>query len=430
MYKTNKTKIKITYYILLVLIMIFIVRNTPVTEAMATMIVLSTLLVATNIENFVLLRKFIRQNAEDAKLRKDIIKKKSKITAILNNLPIMTFLQDSEGRYIRGNRKFAETFKCPEEEAPREAMAHLIKYHTEESIEEERRVLDTLSSVNYVRKLAILDNPPTWYRINRSPILNENGELFGMVTTMDDIEAEMDIAKQKETYIATLTHDLKVPTLAQIRSLELLLNGSLGELTPEQKEISQLTLDSCNYMLDMISTILSTYRYEDNGIELDHTEFDIVELTTEVCKEVDYFARDKHIVVIIKPHLGSGIIRADKMQIKRVIMNLLSNSIAYAKENSNVLIEIIQNSNGMTEYLIKNTSTYIPPAVMKDLFSKYVTHKSKYNKVGIGLGLYLSRQIIEKHGGSMIAQSNPKDENIFGFKLDNKIPAATLAKKH
>jgi PAS domain S-box-containing protein len=352
------------------------------------------------------------------KLKRDAVIQRNLIRAILNNLPMITYLNDKNSRYVCGNTKCAEVFNCPEENATEEEVEELYeRYATREHLEEDAFIIRTKFPIHYTRRFAYGGGADIWYKVHKSPVFDEHNEIAGIVTTMEDIEAEMNIINQRESYIATLTHDLKIPTLAQIRSLEMLLDGTFGELTPEQKGITQLTLDSCNYMLEMVSTILSTYKYENGEIALEPKNFNIAELTEEVCKEVCHFAADKHVNIIIKPDLRSGIVYADKMQIKRVVTNLLSNSIAYAREDSEVTVEIEQGEDGIVEYLVKNKSSYIQPAVMKDIFNKYVTHKSKYNKVGIGLGLYLSRQIIEKHGGSMIAQSSPGEENIFGFRL-------------
>ncbi len=69
--------------------------------------------------------------------------------------------------------------------------------------------------------------------------------------------------KEKATYITILSHDLKIPTIAQIRALELLLNGQFGELTKEQKEILSLILDSCKYLYKVVLTLLTTCKIEE-----------------------------------------------------------------------------------------------------------------------------------------------------------------------
>ena len=111
------------------------------------------------------------------------------------------------------------------------------------------------------------------------------------------------------------------------------------------------------------------------------------------------------------------------MELKRVIINFLSNAINYANPSTVIWVQIHQHNDSL-ELRISNSSLYIAEETMQKLFSKYATHSEKFNKVGIGLGLYLSKQIIEAHNGTIIAESLPNQTTTFGF----VIPA--LAEKY
>ncbi len=239
-----------------------------------------------------------------------------------------------------------------------------------------------------------------------------------------DIEKKMKI--QRETYIATLSHDLKTPAIAQIRALKLVLDGQFGDLSLGQKDMLQLTLDSCNYMYDMIYTLLSACKFENGAVTLNYSKFCIQDLICECINEMSTFINENAVTVVFTPEIPEINLYADKIELKRVIMNLLSNAINYAYSNTVVKVTIAQNRNNF--FLeIMNSSPYIEPKVMSGLFEKYVTHSSKYNKIGIGLGLYLSKQIIEAHKGEILAKSSKNHVNTFGFKIPissvNKLPA-------
>ena len=81
-----------------------------------------------------------------------------------------------------------------------------------------------------------------------------------------------------------------------------------------------------------------------------------------------------------------------------------------------MVITIKQDENTIS-FEAKNESPYINPETMESMFKKYVSHAAKYNKVGVGLGLYLSKQIIDAHNGDIYAQSFKENYNIFGFVL-------------
>ena len=104
---------------------------------------------------------------------------------------------------------------------------------------------------------------------------------------------EKNLQAQRETFVASLSHDLKNPTLAQIRALELLLKGNFGNIQPKQREILEMVLDSCKYMNAMLASLLSTYRSEKGAIVLKYENISLMELASECVEEMIYMAKDK-----------------------------------------------------------------------------------------------------------------------------------------
>jgi two-component system NarL family sensor kinase len=142
----------------------------------------------------------------------------------------------------------------------------------------------------------------------------------------------------------------------------------------------------------------------------------ILETIEDVCQELESLLKEKNIQVHIKAPKLIEKIKYDKMQIKRVLVNLLGNAISYAYDNTNIEIEV----NKVEDYIkvqITNYSPYINPSLLKNLFQKYVTHAAKYNKIGVGLGLYLSKQIVNAHQGEIGAISFEENKNIFEFTI-------------
>ncbi len=223
---------------------------------------------------------------------------------------------------------------------------------------------------------------------------------------------------QRETFVASVSHDLKNPTIAQIRALELFLKGSFGQIKPEQREILEMVLDSCKYMNAMLCSLLATYRNEKGTIKLTNEEVSIADLAIECVDEMIYLAKDKDINIQIKNTAAKESIYGDRVQIKRVIMNLLSNGIKYAYKNSVLNIEIF-NIQNFTCFQFENNSPYITPENREKIFARYVSFAKAHKQFGIGLGLYASKKIVEAHGGEIYVRSYPDSRNIFGFKIPN-----------
>ena len=223
---------------------------------------------------------------------------------------------------------------------------------------------------------------------------------------------------QRETFVASLSHDLKNPTIAQIRALELCLKGKFGKLLPKQQEIIEMVLDSCKYMNAMLCSFLATYRTDKGSIKLSNEDVSIAELACECIDEVIFLAKDKGVKVIVLNSAEIETVCGDRVQLKRVVMNLLNNGIKYAYPNSELKVRIY-NEKDLTCFSFENESPYIIPERRQEIFARYVSYANAHQEFGIGLGLYASKKIVEAHDGTIFVNSYPNNRNIFGFKIPN-----------
>lgn len=340
-----------------------------------------------------------------------IVEKQSELSAILNNMPYIAYMKDTNGKFIVGNAKLGEHMGVVEGFVGKYPHDFFIGSHADEIVQEDKTVVSEKKALVLEKQIDTIHGKK-WFNIHKAPILDKENNVTGIAVIAKDIDAEKNLNNQKETFIATLTHDLKTPTTAQIRALNLVLDGHFGQLNSEQHEILEQTLNSCKYMFNMISTILSTYKIGSTKINAE--TYNLHELTMECCSEIDYLAKERGHTIIINAEMGNKNVFTDKLEIKRVIINLLSNAIAYAIPNSVVEINIQEQQEDVL-FEIKNISHFIPKEELEGLFDKYVSHATKFKQIGTGLGLYLSKQIIENHGGAMNASSSETSGNTFGF---------------
>lgn len=231
----------------------------------------------------------------------------------------------------------------------------------------------------------------------------------------------------RKSFIETLTHDLKTPILAQIRALELMLNGDFGKFNNEQTEMLQMTLESCQYMYEIVSTLISTYKFDNEGFELNYSYFNIFSIIEENVKNLEKSLKKNNIKVVIIPEINTPLIAGDLIRIEKVIQTLFFNSLNSAFKNSIMKIFLIEN-NGILTVLFESHSGYIPPEKLEKMFRIYTAHTEKYDKIGTGIGLYLVKKIIEKHKGHIIAKSDIRQKNLLGFEIPIDNPEAMLYK--
>ena len=148
------------------------------------------------------------------------------------------------------------------------------------------------------------------------------------------IKRRTDIADNKEkenvkkheaqrSFFATVVHDLKTPIVAQLRSIDLVLNGKLGSVNTKQEEILRLTEDSCKYTLKLVTTILDSYKVDCQKLNLKKEFFDMKDLINSCLEETNMLAEEKYQNFILKITSDESKVYADYLQIKRVIINLL-----------------------------------------------------------------------------------------------------------
>lgn len=356
----------------------------------------------------------IKDITHEENIKERFVCKHYQIKSLLENIPMLIYMQNKDLEYIAGTK--------PSKDFVNDGYDAFTNIHInrekilDEELRENRHVLENNKILIREKEVVDLKENKHWYKVYKVPMKNFNGEVTGIITLANNIDAEKQLQVQRETFVASIGHDLKNPTLAQIRSLELLLKGAFGEVTKEQREILEMVLDSCRYMNGMLCSLLATYRNSGGIIKLNFEEFSLGELVDECVSEMIYVAKDKNINIYIDDKLGSTMICADRVQIKRVIMNLLSNGIKYAFKNTQLDLSIYsKNQNACFEF--RNNSPYIPEEKQKAIFARYVSYASAHNELGIGLGLYASKKIIDGHNGTIYAQSSIENTNLFGFTI-------------
>ena len=237
-----------------------------------------------------------------------------------------------------------------------------------------------------------------------------------------------DVSKHKETerlrddFIATLTHDLRTPLLAAIQTLKFFLDGSLGAVDEKQKVLLSTMLKSNEDLLGLVNALLEVYRFESGKLELCKTIFPIKDLVTQCYKELKPLAENKNINFVLNADeiADKTEIYADKAEIKRVIINLCGNAVNYTNKDGEIEI-LAKVQSGDFIFSVSDNGNGIPKEDIPNLFNRFSQGTSRKRSTGTGLGLYLSRQIVEAHGGKIWLESKLNKGSEFTFLLTNVV---------
>jgi signal transduction histidine kinase len=256
----------------------------------------------------------------------------------------------------------------------------------------------------------------------------------------EQIKAHEDMSKD---FINIAAHEIRTPTqsiLGYSELLQILFEEEQGdkqairgedrskELDNEKKKALEAIDRNANRLQKLAKDILDITKIESNTLRLDKERFSLTEMIRGVIEDVatrkDASIDNKNIKIRFEPKEGERgndiFIDADKARIYQVISNLLKNAIKFVKEDGTITITVdvmkVEGERGeeVVVVKVKDTGSGIDANILPRLFTKFATSSSQ----GIGLGLYISKNIIEAHGGRIWAENNPDGKGAtFAFSL-------------
>lgn len=248
---------------------------------------------------------------------------------------------------------------------------------------------------------------------------DEREKVKKFVGVIRDVRAQKETERLRDDFIVTLTHDLRTPLLAAIQTLRFFLDGSLGNLDEKQKVLLSTMQKSNEDLLGLVNALLEVYKYEAGKLDLCKTSFLLKDLVNQSFRELELLAKNKNIEFILNFEAEDDLmISADRGEIRRVIINLCGNAINYTNLGGKIEIKVTEQS-GDVIFSVTDNGNGIPKEDIPHLFKRFSQGTTNKRSTGTGLGLYLSRQIIEAHNGKIWLESRLNKGSEFSFLLTN-----------
>ena len=204
-------------------------------------------------------------------------------------------------------------------------------------------------------------------------------------------------------FIELLNHDLKIPTLAQLRALEIIEHNNCEDMMKE--ELFLQIKKSCKCTLDMISTVIEAYKFENNSARLLYERFNMTELITNCFEYLSLNAMEKNITFAYNLNVNDSYIEADREELRKVIINLLTNAINYADRGKQVTVTI------------SGTKSNLNVSLSGKEFAQNLLNDSRYSTIGQSIEMYLCKKIIEIHKGKFYVAEDEKDDKMVTFSI-------------
>jgi PAS domain S-box-containing protein len=289
--------------------------------------------------------------------------------------------------------------------------------------------------VEFVRK----DGQTRIHFMNLSRVTDSHGKLTGYVSTAEDISERVatqraleialvrerasverlrEVDQLKDTFVSSVSHELRTPITSITGYLELLEDGSFGELTEEQRgAVTRIDTNSRRLLL-LIDDLLVLSRVQDRGLENQHVPLDLREVVraahevvapTAARAGVDF---DHHVPAHAVPCVG------DEDQLERVLVNLMSNAVKFSPDGGTVCTRLVAGERE-ARVTVTDTGMGIPQDEQARLFTRFFRSSTARGAAiqGSGPGLSAAQGIVERHGGSIGVESEPGRGTRFTVRL-------------
>jgi len=377
------------------------------------------------------LMEVITQTVSELALQKYLSYKHSQryLNRLINSVSDCIISTDADGTISMINEAATKIFGYEMEEVIGQSI--LMLYSDAASKKTYQKKLESGLNYNWRAELTAIkaDGHIFPVQVSLSRINDENGKNIGNVGVIRDISEEKKVERMKEDMIGMVTHDMRNPVLSLQKAIQLLVDGSLGPINPNQTEVMNLALATSHQLFGMTNDLLDIYRNESGQFLLYQSSVDMHEIIQESISQLKFFAKDKQISILLESSPAPVKLRGDHNRLMRTCVNLLDNAILFSPEGGTIRIASIQvNGSNMQavqstiphlgprrirakqQYILTTVSDQgqgIPVKYQQLIFDKFFKIKSKDRKErkGVGLGLAFCKQVIEAHGGFIWVKS-------------------------
>lgn len=254
------------------------------------------------------------------------------------------------------------------------------------------------------------------FKIYLNPVFLEGADqIIGVAVTMEDVTFERDVERLRETFTSMIVHELRAPLTSIKGASDLLLSGSLKK--EDMDKMLHIVHDSTERMLMDIGDILDVSKLEAGKFMLNKSISDINTLVTEKVMTFSFTANMRHIKISSNVDTGIPQFVFDPQRVGQVLNNLLSNALKFTPDNGSITVTTTSRNDQIT-VSVHDTGVGVPPEKMVLLFSKYGQLAGGLRKEGgTGLGLYISKGIVESHGGKIWLEDGKGKGATFSFTL-------------
>ncbi len=341
-----------------------------------------------------------------------------RLTTLIENMGSALLLIDDRGYIVVTNRVFKEFFNISDADSYRKRYHEVISYQevnklVEEIFMTEQRIRRQLFLPHVIER--------RHYEVYGAPIIGHNNEWKGIVVVFHDITELKKLEQMRKDFVANVSHELKTPITSIKGFTETLLDGAMNDKKALESFLN-IILKESDRLQSLIQDLLELSKIEKQGFELTVQKTDLVKIIAEVFPILENKADGKEIELSFQ-HPEQSFVEVDPYRLKQVIINLVSNALAYTPQNGFVNV-ILENSIDEVKIIVEDNGIGIEPEELPRIFERFyrVDKARSRNSGGTGLGLAIVKHLVEAHKGTIRVNSKPNVGTTFTVTLKKKHP--------
>lgn len=227
----------------------------------------------------------------------------------------------------------------------------------------------------------------------------------------------------KSTFVSIVSHELRTPMTSIKGLIENMIDGLTGPLNERQSFYLNRVKHNIERLTRMINDLLDLSRIEAGKMELQYSTVNVGSLAREVVELLQPMAQERHLALLIQVVDPIPLIQADRDKLIQILTNLMTNAIKFTKPSGTVTVEVCQQDDGSVKTSIQDNGWGVPLEEQQVIFERfYRGQTADIKNRGAGLGLAITKSLVELHGGSIGVSSTPGEGSRFSFSVPNQPP--------
>jgi two-component system phosphate regulon sensor histidine kinase PhoR len=345
---------------------------------------------------------------------KDLTISREYLNLLTNNIPQMSWTNLPSGEVTFYNQRWYEYTGMTMEEVDGRFRVAVHADDRDQMVEQFNNALKTGGIFETECRYRRADGAYRWHLNRAVPLRNDTGEILFWVGTATDIEAQKQEIDKKDEFIGIASHELKTPLTSLKGYIQIMGMYKKDDVPPAIKQYIGKASIAVNKLQNLINDLLDVSKIQAGRLDYHMDHFDLGDMLHTAVENAAHIYPNNR----IEHHIEAGLmVHGNAERIEQVLMNFISNAAKYSAEDSLIMVTAIR-QNGQARVSVTDEGIGLTPGQQERIFERFYRVEDKtYSASGLGMGLYISAEIIQTHKGRIYVESEPKKGSTFYFEL-------------